>query len=343
MPPPTPPGPEGSNGTRTGPGAAGQLGPHQSRRRSSSRIGRGRHVSGPGANVETPDSRRAHRPATRRTNARQRPRHRPARPRVRVRRAARHRQDVRGADSGEVPQLRERTDRDALQSMRALHRDRGGTLARRHGARRGVPHGRRQHPRIARGRLVCPGSGPLPGADHRRGPHALQGSVQRAAENARGAASARGFHPGHDRDAEASPDDPLALPGLRVSPRLDPEHRRSSPPHRICRGDRRIGSNAGADRTRRRGIRARRAFGSRAGAGLLRLHDRGRRRLAGPGRGADRGARRLRSRHRRPRRRGTSRVARCARGRRTRPRAFLGRMRRRRTRSDAPARLASRW
>ena len=74
-----------------------------------------------------------------------------------------------------------------------------------------------------------PGARPLQDLDHRRGPHALDGGVQRTAEDARGAAAARQVHLRHDRVPQDPGDDPLALPAVRLP--LDPGPRARP---RIC-------------------------------------------------------------------------------------------------------------
>src|SRR5262249_48067723 len=62
------------------------------------------------------------------------------------------------------------------------------------------------------------------GLRHRRSPHADDRGVQRAAQDARGAAAPRHVRPRHDRAAQAAEHDPVALPALRLQarPRLAP-------------------------------------------------------------------------------------------------------------------------
>ena len=60
----------------------------------------------------------------------------------------------------------------------------------------------------------------LEGLHPRRGPHAVDGGVERAAEDARGAAGPRDVRAGHHRSAEGAAHDPQPLPALRV--RADP-------------------------------------------------------------------------------------------------------------------------
>ena len=69
---------------------------------------------------------------------------------------------------------------------------------------------------VARAALGDPG--PLEGLHRRRGPHALDGGLERALEDARGAARPRRVRPRHDRPAKGPPDDPQPHPALRVPP-----------------------------------------------------------------------------------------------------------------------------
>ena len=95
---------------------------------------------------------------------------------------------------------------------------------------------------------------PLQGLRRGRGPHALHGRVQRAPEDARGAARAREVRARHDRRPQGPRDDPLALPAVRLPPLTlqqivdqlakvaEAEGMRSRPPRlRSSRGRRRAG------------------------------------------------------------------------------------------------------
>ena len=89
------------------------------------------------------------------------------------------------------------------------------------------------------------------GLPHRRSAHADGRGVQRAAQDAGGAAAARRLHPGDDRGAQGAGDDHLALPALRLPPHAARRARRRL--QRICDGEGitlRAGG-AGADRARR--------------------------------------------------------------------------------------------
>ena len=78
---------------------------------------------------------------------------------------------------------------------------------------------------------------------HRRSPHAHQGGVQRALEDARRAARAREVHLRHDRGEQDSDHDPLAVPAVRLRGHRhggDPNAaRRRSPRPRASRSSRR--------------------------------------------------------------------------------------------------------
>ena len=95
-----------------------------------------------------------------------------------------------------------------------LEIDAGPQSGRDRGRRRVAEQGRR-HPRPARQRAVRAGQEPLQGVPHRRGAHAVDGLVQRAAEDARGAAAAREVPAGDHRSAEAAADGAVALPAVQ--------------------------------------------------------------------------------------------------------------------------------
>ena len=107
--------------------------------------------------------------------------------------------------------------RRALRGVRLLRRHRPGHLARRPGARRRLEQRRRRHagPRLARG---AGHPGPLEALHRRRGPHALDGGRQRAAEDARGAALPRRLRPRHHRPPEGPAHRAQPDPALRVPP-----------------------------------------------------------------------------------------------------------------------------
>ena len=65
------------------------------------------------------------------------------------------------------------------------------------------------------------------GLHPRRSAHALGGRVQRAAQDARGAAAARGVHLRDDRSAQAAGDDPVARAALRLQAGAAAAHRRA--------------------------------------------------------------------------------------------------------------------
>ena len=96
-------------------------------------------------------------------------------------------------------------------------------------------------------RQLCPGARQVQDLYHRRGPHAHDGGVQRAAQDARGAAGARDLCAVHHRPAKDSGDHPLALPALRFPPHRQRGYR-ASPGIRM---------RAGGLRLRRRGARHR--------------------------------------------------------------------------------------
>ena len=102
-----------------------------------------------------------------------------------------------------------------------------GTVARRAGDRRRHQQRRRAGARAARERALQPGARPLQDLDHRRGPHALHGRLQRAPEDAGGAAAAGEVHLRHHRVPQDPRHHPLALPAVRLPP--DPRPRAARP------------------------------------------------------------------------------------------------------------------
>ena len=89
-------------------------------------------------------------------------------------------------------------------------------VVRRHRARRRVEQRRRRHPRPHRPRAPLGTPGRTQGVHPRRGPHALHGGVERAAEDARGAARPRRVRARHHRPAEGAAHHPQPHPALRV-------------------------------------------------------------------------------------------------------------------------------
>ena len=101
-------------------------------------------------------------------------------------------------------------------------------------------------------------------------------SLQRAAQDARGAAGAREIRLRHDRRAEGADDDHLALPALRSEAHPDAADRGA--PASTSRGKEKIALAAGRggdDRARRGGRHARRRVDARSARRVLRGDDRG--------------------------------------------------------------------
>ena len=90
-----------------------------------------------------------------------------------------------------------------------------GPLRRPHRSRRRLAHQGRRHARAARQRAVRADARPLQGLPDRRSAHALDALVQRAAEDARGAAAAREVPARDHRSAEAAGDGAVALPAVQ--------------------------------------------------------------------------------------------------------------------------------
>ena len=149
----------------------------------------------------------------------------------------------------------------------------------------------RRHARAARERAVPADPRPLQGLPDRRSAHAVDAFLQRAAEDARGAAAAREVPARDHRPAETAGDRPVALPAVqpeaaaglpdRVAPAADPRGRR----RRLRVSGRRPA------RARRGREPARRALAARPDARLRRgPRDRGRRALDARHRGSPAGA-----------------------------------------------------
>ena len=95
---------------------------------------------------------------------------------------------------------------------------------------------------------------------HRRSAHALEAGVQRAAEDAGGAAAAREVHLRHHRDPQGAGHGAVALPALRPAPRAAADARPRISAHRRARASTVDARRARADRARRRRLGARRAL-----------------------------------------------------------------------------------
>ena len=96
--------------------------------------------------------------------------------------------------------------------------------------------------------------------------HMLSGAgLQRAAQDAGGAAAARQVHLRHHRDPQGAGDGAVALPALRPAPRRCRDAGEASRRHRRQGEHRRRARGAGADRARRRRLGARRAVAVRSG------------------------------------------------------------------------------
>ena len=143
-------------------------------------------------------------------------------PRLPVQRAPGHRQDLHGPDPGQGPQLHRPAGRRAVRGLPVLCGDHRGHLARCPRARRRLQQRGRRHARPG-----VPGGprhpGPPEGLHRRRGPHALDGGIQRPAEDPGGAARPRRLRAGHHRPAEGAPHHPQPDPALRV-PAPRPRH-----------------------------------------------------------------------------------------------------------------------
>ena len=211
------------------------------------------------------------RPGRHGDDAQERVRHRPHRAGLHADRRARRRQDHDRAHPLARAQLRARRRRQAdLRHGRVrppLRRDHGGPAPRRAGDGRRLQHRRRQHARDHRERALQAADGALQGLPHRRGAHALQGRLQRAPEDAGGAAGAREVHLRHHRGAQGAAHRAVALPALRSAARRGARADRALQEDRRQRGRRGRGRGAGRHRPRRRRLGARRALAARPGAG----------------------------------------------------------------------------
>ncbi len=112
---------------------------------------------------------------------------------------------------------------------------------------------------IRRTRRAAAGRGPLQDLHPRRGALADRRRLERAAEDARGAASARRVRALHDRSGQAAEHDPLALPALRVPAARAGRAREGAHARVRGRGDRGARGRAAPDRPRGCGLLPRRA------------------------------------------------------------------------------------
>ena len=109
-----------------------------------------------------------------------------------------------------------RPDHHALRRVRELHRDRRRIGHGRDRDRRGLQSRHQRNARAARERPLPPGARPLQGLHRRRSAPDHQRSLQRAAQDAGGAARVGGVHAVHHRDAQDSVDHRLALPAVQL-------------------------------------------------------------------------------------------------------------------------------
>ena len=135
-------------------------------------------------------------------------------------------QDLGGAHPRQGPELREgaRPTRPAATCATCREIARGASPGR-HRDRRRLQHERQRRAGDPRRGALRPERGPLQGLHHRRGAHALQQRLQRAAEDDRGAASVHRVHLRHHRGAQGPRHHPLPLPAVQLPPDL---HRRRS-------------------------------------------------------------------------------------------------------------------
>ena len=106
-------------------------------------------------------------------------------------------------------------DRRSLRRVPRLRGDPRRPPSRRDGDGRRQPHRRGRRARDHRGDALPPDPGPHQGVRHRRSPHAVAQRVQRAAEDAGGAAAAREVRVRHHRTAQGAGHRAVALPALR--------------------------------------------------------------------------------------------------------------------------------
>ena len=119
---------------------------------------------------------------------------------------------------GQGPQLRRGADRHPVRPVRQLPRHRRRRRRGRAGDRRRQQQQGRRGPRPAAERRLPPHPRPVQDLHHRRSPHAHHVGVQRAAEDAGGAAAARQVHLRHHGSAEDPDHDPVAGASGSTSP-----------------------------------------------------------------------------------------------------------------------------
>ena len=221
-------------------------------RRSLPVVSRHGGASSPLPPISVATLRRGARPGSRRPGPPQRRARRPRVARLPVQRAARHGQDVDGPHPREGAELPERDRRRAVRRVRGLPGDRARHVVRRLRARRGVEQRRRQHPRAQRARCARH-RGPAQGVHPRRGPHALEGRIERAPEDARGSARARRVRARDDRPAEGREDDQQPHAAPAVPPAAGRDSRRAHRAHREGREPRPSDRRARVRASRRRG------------------------------------------------------------------------------------------
>ncbi len=169
---------------------------------------------------------------------------------------ARHRQDHHRAHPGALPELpvEPRPDGRAVRHLRLVPAHRPPGLARRgRGGRRLERPPHRRDARVARDRALRAGGLPLPHHDHGRGPPDHQRCLERAAEDARGAAAAPGGDPLHHPPLGHPADDPLARSALRAAQARHPRPGAGARPGGPRRGHRdlRVGARPAGPRGRR--------------------------------------------------------------------------------------------
>ena len=189
----------------------------------------------PRPQVPAPHLRRGGGAGDRHPHPPERPGLRPHRARLPAVRRPRGGEDHDRAHPRPRAQLREggRADPRPLRGVRAVRRDRGRQLPRRPGDRRRHPQRRGAGPRAAGERALQPGPRPLQDLDHRRGPHVVDGSVQRAPEDPRRAAAAGEVHLRHHRVPQDPGHHPVAVPAVRL-----PDDPRAGPAGAPARGRR---------------------------------------------------------------------------------------------------------
>ncbi len=173
--------------------------------------------------------------------------------------------------------------------MPGLPRDRAEPFARRDGDRRRLEPRHRRDPRAARKRQIFADLRQIQDLHHRRSAPDHDRRVQRAAEDARGAARVREVHFRDDVRAESAGDHPVALPALRFPPHSRREDRRGAERHRQEREDQDRRGSALRDRAGRRWQPARQPVHSRPDRVVVRGedHEEGRRILSWRARGRE--------------------------------------------------------